>query len=171
MRQRPIGELGDLLKNLGVRFNYEAETGFPPVAIHADGLPGGIVRFGRSQSSQFLSAVLQIAPYARTEVRVDLEPRQTSWPYVAMTMRLMDEFGLTPELIRTQDGEPKQIIVPQGCYAATNYHVEPDASNATYFLAAAALHPGSRIIVRGLGKGSLQGDVGFAELLHRMGAG
>ncbi len=144
MRQRPIGELADLLKNLGVRIEYAGQAGYPPVDVLGHGLPGGIVRFGRSQSSQFLSAVLQVAPYARHEVRVDLEPKQTSWPYVSMTMRLMDEFGLTPELIRTPDGEPRQIIIPQGGYAATNYAIEPDASNATYFMAAAAIHPGSR---------------------------
>jgi 3-phosphoshikimate 1-carboxyvinyltransferase len=171
MRQRPIGELADLLKNLGVRIEYAGQAGFPPLDVLGDGVPGGIVRFGRSQSSQFLSAVLQIAPYARHEVRVDLEPKQTSWPYVSMTMRLMDEFGLTPELIRTPNGEPRQIIIPQGGYAATNYAIEPDASNASYFLAAAAIHPGSKMTVEGLGKQSLQGDVGFADVLHQMGAG
>jgi 3-phosphoshikimate 1-carboxyvinyltransferase len=170
MRQRPIGELADLLKNLGVRIDYAGEHRFPPVDVLAHGMPGGIVRFGRSQSSQFLSAVLQIAPYARHEVRVDLEPKQTSWPYVAMTMRLMDEFGLTPELIRTPQGEPRQIIIPRGAYLPTAYAIEPDASNATYFLAAAAIHPGSMVTIDGLGKRSLQGDVGFANVLQHMGA-
>jgi 3-phosphoshikimate 1-carboxyvinyltransferase len=88
-----------------------------------------------------------------------------------MTMRLMDEFGLTPELIRTPQGEPKQIIIPRGGYAATNYSIEPDASNASYFLAAAAIHPGAKVTIEGLGKRSLQGDVGFADMLHQMGAG
>jgi 3-phosphoshikimate 1-carboxyvinyltransferase len=104
-------------------------------------------------------------------VRVHLEPDQTSWPYVAMTMRLMDEFGLTPHLARDPlTGDPQQIIIPQGTYHPTNYQVEPDASGASYFLAAAAIHPGSKITVDGLGKQSLQGDVGFADVLHRMGA-
>jgi 3-phosphoshikimate 1-carboxyvinyltransferase len=66
--------------------------------------------------------------------------------------------------------EPRQIIVPRGHYKAADYAIEPDASNATYFLAAAAINPGSKITVEGLGKLSLQGDVGFAYLLHRMGA-
>jgi 3-phosphoshikimate 1-carboxyvinyltransferase len=87
-----------------------------------------------------------------------------------MTMRLMDEFGVTPHLIRHETGEPKQIIIPQEAYRPTNYNIEPDASNASYFLAAAALHPGSKVTVEGLGKHSLQGDVGFADVLHRMGA-
>ncbi|CAA9410068.1 MAG: 3-phosphoshikimate 1-carboxyvinyltransferase [uncultured Phycisphaerae bacterium] len=173
MRQRPIGELVDLLRHLGVRVGYVMERGFPPVEVLADGLPGGIVRFGGSRSSQFLSAVLQVAPYARNEVQVDLDGPQTSWPYVAMTMRLMDEFGVTPELIRDPlTGEPRRIIIPHGePYRPTDYAIEPDASNATYFLAAAAISPGSRMVVKGLGKDSLQGDIGFAGVLRRMGAG
>lgn len=171
MRQRPIGQLVDLLRNLGVRIAYPQNNGFPPILIEASGLPGGNLRFGSAQSSQFLSAILQISPYARHEVRVDLETGQTSWPYVAMTMRLMDHFNLTPELIRDPDtGEPRQIIIPQGEYHGTDYAVEPDASSASYFLAAAAIHPGSQIKIDGLGNHSLQGDVGFAEVLGRMGA-
>ena len=172
MRQRPIGQLVDLLKNLGGRLEYVMEPGFPPVNVIADGLPGGLIKFGGAQSSQFLSAVLQVAPYARHEVRVDLEGKQPSWPYVAMTMRLMDQFGSTPHLIRdTLTGEPKQIIIPQDPYVATDYAIEPDASNAAYFLAVAAIHPGSHVTVKNLGKHSLQGDVGFVEVLERMGAG
>jgi 3-phosphoshikimate 1-carboxyvinyltransferase len=145
--------------------------GFAPINVLADGLAGGLIRFGSAQSSQYLSAVLQVVPYARHEVRVDLEGPQTSWPYVAMTMRLMDEFGLTPELIRDRvTGDPKQIIIPRGHYVPTQYAIEPDASNAAYFLAAAAIHPDSRVTIERLGKRSLQGDVGFAQVLGRMGA-
>ena len=67
MRERPIGQLVDLLKNLGVRINYTGADGFPPLDILADGLPGGLLKFGAGQSSQFLSAVVQIAPYAATK--------------------------------------------------------------------------------------------------------
>ncbi len=172
MRQRPIAQLAALLKNLGARIEYLHDEGFPPVVIHAHGLAGGIARFGAAQSSQFLSAVIQVCPYTRNEVHIDLDPHQTSWPYVAMTMQLMDHFGVTPELIRDPNtAEPKQIIIPQGVYHATEYDVEPDASNASYFLAAAAISPGSKVTIEGLGKRSLQGDIGFADLLHRMGAG
>jgi 3-phosphoshikimate 1-carboxyvinyltransferase len=172
MRQRPIGELVNLMKNLGVRVEYVLGDGFPPIDVIARGLPGGMARFGGSQSSQFLSAVLQIAPYARNEVQIDLEGPQTSWPYVAMTMRVMDLFGVTPELIRDPaTGDPQRIHIPHGePYVGTDYLIEPDASNASYFLAAAAISPGSRVAVKGLGSHSLQGDVGFAEILRRMGA-
>ncbi|HLL90590.1 MAG TPA: 3-phosphoshikimate 1-carboxyvinyltransferase [Tepidisphaeraceae bacterium] len=173
MRQRPIGALAGMLKNLGVRTGHAPEAeGFPPVTVHADGLPGGVVRYGSEVSSQYLSAVLMVAPYAKHEVRVELDGPQTSWPYVAMTMQLMDRFGVTPELVRDpQTGQPRQVIVPRGVYRPTDYAVEPDASNATYFLAAAAVRPGAKVTVEGVGKQSLQGDVGFADVLHKMGAG
>src|SRR5205814_2235382 len=101
-----------------------------PLRIQADGLPGGILKYGSSLSSQYLSSVLMVSPYARHEVRIDLDQGQTSWPYVAMTMQLMDHFGHTPELARDpKTGQPKQIIVPTGKYAGTNYAIEPDASN------------------------------------------
>jgi 3-phosphoshikimate 1-carboxyvinyltransferase len=172
MRQRPIAALTGMLQNLGVRSEHSPEAeGFPPVRVLADGLPGGIVRYGSEISSQYLSAVLMVAPYARNEVIVMLDGRQTSWPYVAMTMQLMDTFGVTPELIRDPTTrEPRRIIIPPGRYAPTNYKVEPDASNASYFLALAALHEGARVTIDGLGTSSLQGDVAFAQVLGRMGA-
>jgi 3-phosphoshikimate 1-carboxyvinyltransferase len=170
MRQRPIEQLVDLLKNLGVRIEYGGQHGFPPLTVHAHGLPGGLMQFQSGQSSQFLSAILQVAPYARREIQIDLLGDQASWPYVVMTMRLMDVFGHTPHVIRDPGGKPIQIIVPQGKYQPTEYAVEPDASNASYFLAAAAIHKGAKVTVHGLGKHSLQGDIGFADLLHEMGA-
>jgi 3-phosphoshikimate 1-carboxyvinyltransferase len=171
MRQRPIGQLVELLRNLGVRVSYLQTEGFPPLRVEARRLPGGLVRFGNALSSQYLSAVLQVAPYAEREVQVDLEPNQTSWPYVAMTMRLMDEFGVMTELERDpKTQQPRKIIVPQGKYRAESYAIEPDASNASYFLAAAAIREGAKVTIEGLGKQSLQGDVSFADVLHRMGA-
>lgn len=171
MRQRPIAELSEMLQRLGVRVRYVERHGFVPILVHADELPGGLLHVGAAQTSQFLSAILMVGPYARHEVRVDLTDRQTSWPYVTLTMQMMDAFGVTPELIRdpiTQ--EPKTIIIPRGHYVGHNYAIEPDASNAGYFLALAAIHPGAKITVSGLGRQSLQGDVGFAEVLARMGA-
>ncbi len=132
MRQRPIGPLVQLLNNFGVRIEYLGESGFPPIRVHADGLAGGIGTYGSEQSSQFLSAAIMVAPYARHEVRIDLQGPQTSWPYVAMTMQLMDTFGSTPELIRnSRTGLPEHLVIPRHPYQATHYWIEPDASNAT----------------------------------------
>ncbi len=171
MRERPVAELVTLLKNLGVRVRSTDKHGFPPIVVTAGKLAGGIARFPHAKSSQFLSGALHIAPFARNEVRIDLASPQTSWPYVEMSMRLMDHFGATPELYRDEaTGEPRQIIVPQGSYTASEYRVEPDASSASYFMALAAIHNGSSVTIRGLGSQSLQGDVKFASLLKKMGA-
>lgn len=171
MRQRPIGALVDMLTTLGGRSEYLGQHDFPPIKVLADGLAGGTVEFGREMSSQFLSAALMVSPFARHEVRVNLASHQTSWPYVAMTMQLMEHFGIRPELTSDpKSHDPQQIVVPQGPYRATAYRVEPDASNASYFLALAAIHPGATVTIEGLGKSSLQGDVGFADVLHAMGA-
>ena len=170
MRRRPIGELADVLSAMGATVDYVGEAGYPPVRLTAAGLAGGAVAYGTAKSSQFLSAVLMAAPYAAAELVVALQGPQTSWPYVAMTMRLMDAFGVTPLLERHPSGEPKEITVPLGTYAATDYAVEPDASGAAYFWAAAALHPGSRVTTPGLGSRSLQGDVATAGFLRQMGA-
>jgi 3-phosphoshikimate 1-carboxyvinyltransferase len=171
MRQRPIGTLTTLLKKLGARVSHPGREGFPPVQLEADGVEGGSVRYGREPSSQYLSAILMIAPYARNDVRIDLAPNQTSWPYVAMTLQLMARFGVTPELLSDPATKaPKQIVVGRGAYAPTRYAVEPDASNASYFLATAAINPGSTVTIEGLDRSSLQGDVLVADVLHRMGA-
>jgi 3-phosphoshikimate 1-carboxyvinyltransferase len=169
MRQRPIGTLTTLLKKLGARVSHVVAEGFPPVRIDAGGLEGGTIHYGAEMSSQYLSAILMAAPYAKAGVRVDLAPDQTSWPYIAMTLQLMERFGVMPAIERDA-GRPTAIAVPRGVYAATRYAVEPDASNASYFLAAAAVNPGSRVTIEGLGRGSLQGDVKFADVLRRMGA-
>ncbi len=86
----------------------------------------------------------------------------------AIDGRIRGDAGIAP---RSGDRAPKSIHVPRQRYRPTTYAVEPDASNASYFLAAAALHANSKITIEGLGKSSLQGDVGFADILHRMGAG
>ena len=87
-------------------------------------------------------------------------------------MRLMDEFGVTPELIRDpKTGDPQRIIIPREHYRPTKYAIEPDASNAAYFLAAAAIRPDAQRHNSAVwARHSLQGDVGFADVLRRMGA-
>ena len=151
------------------------EHGFPPVdVLGADGLPGGIVRFGGSKSSQFLSAVLQVAPYAQQ--RGAGRPRRAA---DELALR-RDDDAADGHVRRHARADPRPrhrraAAHPSSPtahpYRATDYPVEPDASNATYFLAAAAISPGSKVAVKGLDKQSLQGDVGFADVLRQMGAG
>lgn len=175
MRQRPVDELARALCDLGSEVNYKMEKGFPPIIIKGDGLRGGVTEFTNAKSSQYISAILMAAPHAISDVTVRLLGPITSEPYVAMTLRMMEQFGLTVKVADSEglSGKPmREITVPAGQSArAQNYAIEPDASNASYFLAAAAVNPGSTITIEGLGIGSLQGDVAFADVLHQMGAG
>ncbi len=178
MRQRPLGDMGRMLKDIAVRLEYPMAEGFPPVRLLADGLAGGLLQAGSRISSQYLSAILMVAPFARNEMHIGLPLTrggggQTSWPYVAMTMRVMHDFGVTPELVRDEEtGLPQLIIIPQDKYIvpADGYDIEPDASGASYFAAAAAITPGSRLQLEGLGRDSIQGDMRFVNLLGQMGA-
>jgi 3-phosphoshikimate 1-carboxyvinyltransferase len=165
MRERPIQDLVDALAALGVRAACELGTGCPPVRVEADGLQGGEVSLRAERSSQFLSALLQVAPYARRDVTITVEGTLIARPYVDMTIGVMRAFGASVE----RDGY-RSFHVPGGQrYGARTFAVEPDASSAHYFLAAAAL-TGGRVRVPGLSRRSLQGDVRFADLLAAMGA-
>lgn len=176
MRERPAGPLAGLLNDLAGNnrspVTFIDKPGLPPIRVEGTNLAGGTITYpaGETLSSQFLSAVVMVAPYTRHETRIDLNGRQLSWPYVKMTMRLMDRFDVTPEVeIDEKTEAPLAIIVPRGRYAGTDYTIEPDASAAGYFLGLAAIHPGSRITIRGLDKTSLQGDSAFVNVLARMG--
>jgi len=162
MRRRPIGELVASLQSLGV--DIESTGGFPPVRILADGLPGGRAEIDASRSSQFLSAILLSAPYARKTVELRLTSEPVSRPYIDMTLALVEDFGVSVE----RDGY-RAFRIPSGrTYEPRDYTVESDASGASYFLAAAAITGGS-IRVEGVGRDSLQADVRFADILAQMG--
>ncbi len=163
MRERPIGALVDALIDLGAYINYLEKEGYPPIDIRATGLRGGTVRFQSPQSSQLVSALLLAAPYAGSDVFIEIAGQVVSQPYLDMTVSVMDAFGVAA----VADGMRFIVPAPQR-YHGTAYAVEPDASNASYFLAAPAIAGGS-VIVEGLGTSSVQGDVGFVDLLERMG--
>ena len=164
MRQRPIQDQLDALAQLGAQARCAMQPGCPPVVIDADGLAGGHTRIAAAKSSQFLSAVLLIAPYARTTVDVEVIGPLVAGPYVDMTIGVMRAFGVAVE----RDGYRRFIVEPQR-YSGRRYAIEPDASSAHYFLAAAAL-TGGRVRVNGLGRTSLQGDIHFVDILEQMGA-
>ncbi len=164
MRERPIQDLIDGLGPLGVRARSLAGNGCPPVVVEGSGLEGGRTRMQGDRSSQYLSALLMVAPYARKDVEVRVAGKLVSRPYVAMTVRIMGDFGVSVV------AEPENVFhVEAGQrYEAADYTIEPDASNASYLFAAAAL-TGGRIRVRNLSSQSAQGDVGFVDVLERMG--
>jgi 3-phosphoshikimate 1-carboxyvinyltransferase len=172
MRQRPIDQLVDQLRVLGADIAYELAAGFPPIRIKGKGLSGGGCQFSDAKSSQYISAVLMAAPLAENPVTVSLLGPITSEPYVLMTLRMMEQFGVHTQ-VHDQCGKTvsRAIQVPTSVYRSPGtYAIEPDASNASYYLAAGAIVPGSRITVAGLLKNSLQGDVAFADVLGKMGA-
>jgi 3-phosphoshikimate 1-carboxyvinyltransferase len=164
MRQRPIQDLLDALDQLGVRARSENSNGCPPVVIDADGLPGGEVTVRGDVSSQFLSGLLMAAPFAERDLTIRVQGTLVSVPYVAMTTAMMRQFGLE---VRSSDPAQYFIPAPQNGGIA-RYDVEPDASAASYFFAAAAI-TGGVVTVPGLTRASLQGDIRFVELLERMG--
>lgn len=164
MRERPIQDLLDALAQLGARVRSAAGNGCPPVLIDAGGLAGGHARMAADKSSQFLSAVLLAAPYARRRTEIEVIGGLVAPPYVDMTVGLMQAFGVA---VGRQDH--RRFTVDPQVYRARRYRIEPDASSAHYFLAAAALC-GGRVRVQGLGYTSLQGDVRFVDLLEQMGA-
>lgn len=165
MRERPIQDLLDALLQLGARVRSEAGTGAPPVVVEADGLPGGATELAAARSSQFVSALLQVAPYAARDVAITLTGEIIAQPYIDMTVAVMRQWGVGV----ARDGERVYRVASGQRYRAQRYAVEPDASSAHYFWAAAAI-TGGRVRVAGLHRGSLQGDVEFAALLERMGA-
>ena len=164
MRQRPIGDLLDALRQLGGDVVSEQATGCPPVIVRARGLSGGRAVVAGSISSQFLSALLMAAPYARSTVELAVQGELVSQPYVKITLAVMASFGVE---VSAEDAAQFTIPAPRH-YRATAYAIEPDASAASYFFAAAAIAGGS-VTVEGLSRGSLQGDVAFCDCLQRMG--
>jgi 3-phosphoshikimate 1-carboxyvinyltransferase len=167
MRQRPIGQLVQALRQIGGDVQYLGETDFPPLRIAGRGLRGGVVEMPPTLSSQFISALLMVGPYTRQGLELRFTGPVTSRPYVEMTLSIMARFGATVAV----DEAFTSVKVAPGSYEGQDYTVEPDASNASYFLAAAAVIPGSKCTITGLGKRSVQGDVGFADVLAQMGAG
>ena len=137
------------------------------MCIEADGLAGGRVRIRGDVSSQFLSGLLMAAPFARGDVVVQIDGPLVSRPYVEMTLRMMDDWGLP--VIRKWDEAEFHVAGRQAPCGEMVYRIEPDASAASYFLAAAAI-TGGRVGVRELTTNSLQGDVRFVNLLEAMGS-
>ncbi|MEU2774429.1 3-phosphoshikimate 1-carboxyvinyltransferase [Streptomyces sp. NPDC007162] len=162
MRRRPLAPLTRALCDLGVDLRHEGAEGHHPLRIEAAGVEGGEVTLDAGQSSQYLSALLMLGPLTRRGLRIRVTDL-VSAPYVEITLAMMRSFGV----VVAREGDT--FVVPPGGYRATTYAVEPDASTASYFFAAAAV-TGREVTVPGLGQGALQGDLGFVDVLRRMGA-
>ena len=171
MRERPIQDLLAGLAALGIKAESEAGNGCPPLRLETQGLAAGTVTVSGAVSSQYLSGLLMAAPAAAGPVSIrvagDLPTGQAglvSKPYADMTLAVMRDFGVAVR----RDGYTRFDVPAPAAYRARTYAVEPDASSASYFLAAAAV-TGGRVTIEGLARTSPQGDVRFADVLRDMG--
>ncbi|HEY6418531.1 MAG TPA: 3-phosphoshikimate 1-carboxyvinyltransferase [Candidatus Binataceae bacterium] len=167
MRERPIGPLLDAMQRLGTSVFSERNNRCPPIVIDADAarerFSGGATEIDARESSQFVSALLMPAPLWRDGLTLKVAG-DAARPFIAMTLNLMRAWGVRCAL----DGDT--ITVPGGqSYRAQRFAVEPDASSASYFAAAAALVNGT-VTLEGLSESSIQGDTQFLGVLKRMGA-
>ena len=164
MAERPIEPLIQALRGWGVKIRSINDTGCPPLEIQADGLAGGPTVLPEGKSSQYLSSLLLVAPYARRNAELTVEGEVLSKPYVNMTLAVMRDFGIEAEAA----AELNHFRIPQGCYQGGEYRVEGDASSASYFWAAAAV-TGGRVTVANVPFPSLQGDAVLVDILGQMG--
>lgn len=166
MAERPIKDLVDALRQCGGQVEYLANAGYPPLKINGSGLKGGRVSIKGNISSQFLTAMLMVAPLAADTLEIEVEGELVSKPYIRITLDVMEKFGVSVENDNFQ-----RFVIPAGqrYISPGNIMVEGDASSASYFLAAGAIGGGT-IRVNGVGSSSVQGDARFAEVLEKMGA-
>ena len=160
---RPISDLLDALTQIGVSARSQFNNGHLPVIVEANGLEGGRTRLDVSKSSQFLTALLLIAPCAKNDVEIEVVGDR-EMPYIDITLAVMEAFGVQV----VSDGYKYFRIEGGQRYQPRVYNIEPDASNASYFFAAAAL-TGGRVTVQHLHLDSMQGDVQFVRILEQMG--
>lgn len=171
MRERPIRDLLDALRNLGadVHSRNPDRPDCPPIHLNARGLAGGCTEIAGNLSSQYLSGLMLAAPLARDDVQLDVVGHLVSVPYVEMTAAVMQAFGAQVRSLESNEQSRRQIEVSSAHrYVGIQYSIEPDASAASYFWAAAAIC-GGQATVQGLHQNSLQGDVRFCEMLEQMG--
>lgn len=170
MRERPIADLVDGLTQLGVAASLPLGTGCPPVHVDAAGLPSGEMAISGSVSSQYLTALLMASPLCKDPegVTIRITDELISTPYVEMTIKLMERFGIKVEW---DAASMDRFVVPgqQKYVTPGEVLVEGDASSASYFLTGAAI-TGGTVTVTGCGSDSLQGDAFYADCLDKMGA-
>ena len=172
MHERPIGDLVDALRSAGADIEYLANEGYPPLKIGQPKLDlTRPIRVKGSVSSQFLTALLMAAPLAvaqsQTDLVIEVEGTLISQPYIAITLDMMEKFGV---LVRHDESWQHFVIHKDAQYVSPGeFHVEGDASSASYFLALGTI-AGGPIDIQGVGALSVQGDVQFAKVMEHMGA-
>jgi 3-phosphoshikimate 1-carboxyvinyltransferase len=164
MRQRPMADLIETLNALGADCQGTGEQHSLPISVSGRGLRGGAAGIAGNTSSQFLSALLMVAPYAQQDVELILTTPLVAGPFVDITVHMMTSFGVAVE----RDGYARFRVAAGQRYRSQQYAIEPDASNASYFWAAAAV-TGGRVRVEGLSRQSIQGDIRLLDVFERIG--
>lgn len=162
MRQRPIKALVEALVDCGANIEYAGEEGFPPLCIRGQKLKGGRVSLPASISSQYISALLMVAPLMENGLKLTLEGEITSRPYILMTLSMMRRWGVDCEMVGNV------ISVPKGEYKAVDYDIEADWSAASYWYEISALSAGC-VALKGLNENSIQGDSRLVEFFGKLG--
>jgi len=165
MQERPINDLLKALNDLNINASSENDNGCPPVIIKTSGWSGGIARINSEMSSQFISGILMAAPFAKGDTRIILEGKIVSQSYIRITLAMLNDWGINT----TKISDREYLIKGNQTGNRFEYQIEPDASAASYFYAAAAI-TGGTVATPGLGKTSLQGDLKFVHALELMGA-
>jgi len=163
MRHRPIGALVDALRSLGADIKYTEKEGFPPLLIKGKNLNGGVVELNASSSSQFVSALMLIAPHLTGGLTIQLKTEPVSSAYIDMTATLMQDFGAEVLLSK------KKIRVEEGSYKIEKVRVERDWSAAAFWYEMVAFAAGASVQLPGLSKNSVQGDRFLTTVFDRLG--
>lgn len=163
MKQRPIKLLVDALNSLGARIEYVEKDGYPPLRIFGSVLTGGEIKLNGGVSSQYISALMMIAPFMMNGLKIILEGDIISRPYVNMTMKMMAEFGATVEF------KENVISIEPQTYTPLQYKVESDWSAASYWYEILSLIGSGEVFLPGLQLNSLQGDSKVADLFEQLG--
>jgi 3-phosphoshikimate 1-carboxyvinyltransferase len=163
MKNRPIALLVDALNSLGARIEYIEKEGFPPLRIFGSALQGGEITLSGGVSSQYISALLMVAPLMENGLSLHLEGKVVSVPYINLTIELMKQYGVKVE----REGQTLKVV-PQE-YHSIPFTVESDWSAASYWYSIAALSPHAEIELLGLFENSLQGDAAVAKLFEPLG--
>lgn len=165
MCERPIGVLVNALNALGANIRYVGKEGFPPIKFNVEPgvTKGGRVAISANVSSQFISALLMIAPALENGIELHLEGKIVSKPYIQMTLNLMEEFGI----LAVWHGN--MIKVPQQTYQPRNFVVEADWSAASYYYSVAAFSESASIQLNGLYRDSVQGDAVIVDIMKQFG--
>lgn len=186
MHDRPVDDLTDALIKLGCDITFEQKKGYPPLKINAKGLDGAEVDINIEKSSQYLSGLLLAAPLCSSQMDINISGNKAvSWPYVGLTIFVMEKFGVKVNIYEKENGENwvlkkiteiKDVIpgkikfrISKAQYTPTEFFVEGDFSNASYLIAAGILLD-SGLKIYGLNKNSLQGDRKIIDILQQMGA-